>query len=136
MKGPKFNANLVKINQHTDENLARAIAPLRGKVSEAKWRMLNNVLRPFLHELNYLQEENADPIRVNESISSLCASLVIEYMHRTIPKGTGQATIHAVTVDFVQDITENLIQAVNNHYNAGLEYTQPSKASEEGNTIQ
>lgn len=138
MKGPKFNARLVQANQQSDINLARALASLKGHVSEAKYQMLSEVVREYLHVLNFLQEENADPVQVNEAVSSLCASLVVEYLNRTIPKGTGSATMHGIVVDFIQDITQNLVLAVNTNYGTqlGLSPAVPAPADPPPGTLQ
>lgn len=123
MKGPKFNAKLTLENQNTDVRLARVIATAeREGLKETDLRLMKNVLRPFTHELNYAQGENANPVDINEGLASLVASMFVEMMSRIVQPGAcgNAAMVATFTEDFITDVNRQIVLAVNAQYEAGL----------------
>lgn len=136
MKGPKFNAKQVQMNQATDIKLARVVATARqAGLNNTAEQLLSNVLRPFMHELNRAQLENADPIYMNEGLASLVASMLVEMMGRVIPAPAPSILVQAYVQDFIEDVNRQIIRAVNNNYGEVLQLADPPPPPSSG-TVQ
>lgn len=119
MKGPKFNARVTLMNRASDVNLARLAATMKqnGMGEDSfPYRAFTEVLRPFVHLLNYAQEENTDSERVRESIIHLTSSMLLELAVRTIPQGTNPMMIQMYVQEFVVDFTDSVVRAFNSQY--------------------
>lgn len=117
MKGPNFNARLTKMNQATDVWLARLAASLKqAGVSNLKLRAFKEVLRPFLHLLNFSQEENDDPNKMLEVCNDLATAMLLEVARRQLPRGTPHVIVQQYLQQQVNEMTEVMISAFEAEY--------------------
>lgn len=117
MKGPKFNARLTKMNQASDVHLARLAASLQQQgVSDLKVNAFKQVLRPFVHLLNFAQEENGDPNAMLDIVNDLAASMLLEVSVRQLPKGTPHVIIQQYLQQQINDMTQTMVAAFEGTY--------------------
>lgn len=136
MKGPKFNASLTRANQASDVRMARMLATARqAGMPMVKQKLIEDVLRPFTHVLNFSQLENADPVEINEGLASLTASMLVEMMLRMMPTSTPPAIVGLFVTDFIEDVNRQIVDAVNANYQSGLALADPAPPPA-GGTVQ
>lgn len=127
MKGPKFNARVTQMNYQSDQNLARVLATFRHNISDEKYNMFSNVLRPCIHQINSFEVENADIAKVSEAIAATTAQMSLELMARTNPKGTPPDKLAKVVEGVIASFTDNLVHAVNQYFGTDFTSTTPAQ---------
>jgi hypothetical protein len=88
-------------------------------MSSTKLIFIKEVLRSFIHTLNLVQEEGCEPIEVHEAITSLTASMFIEFMSRSVAVGATPEKLTKIINDFLTDVTSDVVMAVNALYGPG-----------------
>lgn len=126
MKGPKFNANLVRLNQITDQRLAAVVANLRrSKAPELHEEAVTQVLRPFCRMINNAELENVPPAQLLDFIPLLTASMLMEVTSRSVPKGTPPAVLQSYLQEFIKDITDDCVRVFNDFYGPVFATAEP-----------
>jgi hypothetical protein len=120
MKGPQFNARVASANKKTDQQLARIAAALRQEGDVLHEQAVRQVLRPYSHMVNLAQEENTNPVDLLEVARALSASMMVEIMFRTVPKGTPGVIIQGYLAQYLEDLTALMVDMINTEYKVGL----------------
>lgn len=126
MKGPQFNARVTKLNQQSDQQLARIIATYRKHLTNEKRVMMEKVLRPYLHAINAFQEENANIDNVYEAFSAVAGQMALETLARTHPKSTTPEVLADILRGIVAEFNDALVEATNMYY--GTNFTTVAEA--------